>query len=179
MDSTFSIYIIKKQNYKRIWKRRVCSQKIRKRSGLDPNLEIALQLWLREFKQTKPRVVITDPILKQAGDRLFALLNEDDNHGSMHDYGNAVSESYMQRWKMRCNQKQEKLFGESVSEDMDSANTWIENQLPQIIKKFGIEIVYRSDEFGLYYEQGVETTITDRGQQEHEKKIKVKSDSFS
>ncbi|KAA6354738.1 MAG: hypothetical protein EZS28_049735 [Streblomastix strix] len=179
MDSTFSVYIKKKQNHKRIWKRRVCSQKIRKRSALDPNLEIALLLWLREFRQTKLGVAITDPILKQAGGRLFALLNEEDNHGSMHDYGNADSESYMQRWKMRCNQKQEKLFGDSVSEDMDSVNCWIDNQLSQIIKKFGIEIVYRSDEFGLYYEQGVETTITDRGQQEHEKKIKVKNDSFS
>ncbi|KAA6397664.1 MAG: hypothetical protein EZS28_006807 [Streblomastix strix] len=120
--------------------------------------------------QARPRVAITDPILQQAGRRLLALLNEENYHGSVHDYGNAVSEGYIQRWKKRYNQQQEKLCGESASADMNSANTWIENQLPQIIKKFGIENVYSLDEFGLYYEQGVDTTITDRGQSEHGRK---------
>ncbi|KAA6363999.1 MAG: hypothetical protein EZS28_040474, partial [Streblomastix strix] len=68
------------------------NNKIRKRKGWDPNLEIALLLQLREFRQARPGVAITDPILQQAGGRLLALLNEENDHGSVHDYGNAVSE---------------------------------------------------------------------------------------
>ncbi|KAA6395689.1 MAG: putative CENP-b protein 1 [Streblomastix strix] len=170
-ESTFSGYIIKRNEIINDYEKgEFAHNKIRNGTGWYPNLEIALLLQLCEFRQERPGVTITDLILQQAGGRLLALLNEENDHGSVHDYGNAVSEGYIQRWKNRYNQQQEKLCGESASADMDSANTWIENQLPQIIKKFGIENIYRLDEFGLYYEQGVDTTITDRSQSEHGRK---------
>ncbi|KAA6370098.1 MAG: hypothetical protein EZS28_034375 [Streblomastix strix] len=67
-ESTFSGYIIKRNEIINEYEKgEFAHNKIRKRTGWDPNLEIALLLWLREFRQARPGVVITDRILQQAG----------------------------------------------------------------------------------------------------------------
>ncbi|KAA6402666.1 MAG: hypothetical protein EZS28_001812 [Streblomastix strix] len=109
----------------------------------------------RKFRYARPKAAITDPILQQAGGRLFAHLNEEDNHGSSHDYGNAFSEGYIQRWKKRYNQLQLKLCEESASADMNCANSQAEIQQPLIIKKYEIANIYSRDEFGLQKLQSI------------------------
>ncbi|KAA6362420.1 MAG: hypothetical protein EZS28_042053 [Streblomastix strix] len=141
--------------------------KKRKRTGWDPNLEIALLLWLHEFRLARSGVVITDPVLQQAGGRLIALLNEEDNHKSMRDYGNTVSEGYIQSWKKRYNQQQEKLYGESTSAEINSSNSRAEIQLPLIIEKYGIE------------NKEQKQLLLIEANQNMGEKIKEKSDCFS
>ncbi|KAA6392711.1 MAG: putative Tigger transposable element-derived protein 6 [Streblomastix strix] len=89
------------------------------------------------------------------------------NPGVDFDTIGQINEGYIQRWKGRHGLDRGQINGESLSSDTVAAQIWTRDEFPKIIQEFGLDDLLNFDEFGLFYERGMNHSLQKKGQNQH------------
>ena len=110
------------------------------REGRHAELEAALHLWVVE--KNSQGALPSNALLAAKALTLAKFYNIENF---------SAGESWIRRFKLRNNIAWKKAHGEKQSADIQAANDWILEKLPDLIKNYSEDNVYNADETGLYW----------------------------
>ena len=116
------------------------NSKKRKREGRHSELEEALWLWIVE--KNNQGALPSNALITAKALSLAKLYDIDDFTGG---------ESWLRRFKLRYNVAWKKQHGEKQSADVDAAESWVEEKLPELIENYEEDDIFNADETGLYW----------------------------
>lgn len=117
------------------------------------HLDSALLTW---FKQARSNdIAMSGPLLLAKANSLAKDLGYDDF---------VVTTGFIDRWKTRHMIGMKKISGEENSVPEQAIGPWINNVLPDLLKKYKPEDVYNADETGLFYKLQPDRTLTFKGE---------------
>ena len=90
-----------------------------------PEIDKAMEIWFREVKQNA-NITLDGPLMQEQALKFSNLLGITDFK---------ASNGWLDRFKTRMNISFKKIVGEAGVADQDAAKTWIQDKLPDIIKK--------------------------------------------
>ena len=112
----------------------------RKREGKHADLEDALSLWV---KQKNDQGVLPSNALIAAKAVTLARMFQIENF--------TAGDSWMRRFKSRHNIKYRRQHGEKQHADEVGATNFLNETLPELLRKYEAENIYNADETGLYW----------------------------
>lgn len=112
----------------------------RKRCGKDKDVEDAMRDWFFEVRKKDAR--IDGQIFKWKAEQLAKNLGKDDF---------AATDGWLSRWLKRENITFCKPHGEQGEADSESAERWIAEEWPKLIKEYSPNDIYNADETGFYF----------------------------
>lgn len=139
-------------------KRRCESSDVNQRSkrfrpGHFKDVDEALLMW---FKQARiQNVAISGSVLQEKANTLAKDLGHDDF---------AATSGFIDRWKTRHFIGAKKVSGEERSIPEEALEPWINDTLPDLLRKFKPEDIYNADETGLFYKLQPDRTLAFKGE---------------
>ena len=86
-------------------------------------------------------------------------------------------ERWFHRWKVRYGLGWlGKVQGESKEADGKVANAWTENNVAELIEKYGPDDIYNADETGFYFRALPDSTYAEKSKKRFERGVKVAKD---
>ena len=142
------------------------SNRKRHRTGKNEDVEDGLYDW---YKFAKLRdVTVNGPILRQKSEQLAQQMSYDDF---------SATEGWFHRWKVRYGlESLGKVQGESKEADGKAANAWAENNVAELIEKYGPDNIYNADETGFYFRALPDSTYVEKSKKRSERGVKVAKD---
>ena len=110
----------------------------RKREGKAEDVEEALLEWFKNARLKK----VSRGILCEKAEQFAQMMSVENFR---------PTDGWLSRWKERNNIVYRKLYGEKQDADLDAADYWKANILPDLLKDYDPSQIFNTDETGLFY----------------------------
>lgn len=125
----------------------------RERAGACEKVEKALLLWFKQMRESGA-LISRNMILEKA--KKFAVeMNSDFNPSS----------GWLHRWQKRENITLRKVHGEGASANVEAANVFFDNVLPNLVLNYEPKDIFNADESGLFFRALPNSTLIKKGDQ--------------
>ena len=121
----------------------------RKRSRKDDDVDAALSTWFIDVRVRDAPV--TSAVLEEKATHFASVLDKPDLK---------VTNGWLCRWKTRHGIKFKKCHGEKMDADLDAADQWRSNVLPELLQQYAPRDVYKADETGIYFRAEHDGTLS-------------------
>lgn len=140
----------------------------RRRCGKDKETEDGLKRWFDSIQARNTPV--NGPILCQKAEQIAAQLGRSDFK---------ATDGWFNRWTKRNGLVFVKQQGEAGSADLQAADRWKEEEMPEILASYPADCVYNADETGIYFKAMPDSTYVKMDQKRALRGFKTAKDRIT